>query len=112
MALAFILTMPNNNSWNRKWSGQGKCYAVIRNVGKSKASQAKAAKLAEEKSFRYDFGDGWTAAVEVRQVDNNEARQLRRQTLGFQGYDWMVSDIILHGNIGGGARAAKEGVQV
>ena len=99
MALAFILSMPSNNSWNNKWSGEGKCYAIIRNVGKSKAAQARADKLVEEKSFRYEFGDGWAAAVTVRQVENNEARQLRRQTLGFQGYDWMVDSIMEHGKI-------------
>lgn len=99
MALAFILSMPSNNSWNGKWSGADRCYAIIRNVGKAKKDKARAEKLAAEKSFRYDFGDGWTACVTVRQVENAEARQLRRQTMGFQGYDWMVDSIMEKGEI-------------
>lgn len=99
MALAFILTMPNRSSWNGRWSGDAKCYAIVRGVGRSKAAQEKAAKLAAEKSFYYNFGDGWGASVAVREVDNNEARQLRRQSLGFCGYDWMVNSILANGKI-------------
>lgn len=106
MALAFILSMPNNNAWNGRWSGQGKCYAIVRTVGRSNAAKEKAAKLAAEKSFYYDFGDGWGASVAVREVDTNEARQLRRQSLGFCGYDWMVGSILTHGKILSG-KAAK-----
>ncbi len=99
MALAFILSMPRKASWNGKWSGEGKCYAIVRKVGRSKQAKDKAAKLAAEKSFYYDFGDGWGASVAVREVDDNEARHLRRQTLGFYGYDWMVDSILEKGRI-------------
>lgn len=99
MALAFFLSMPNRSSWNGQWSGDGKCYAIVHNVGKAKAARDKAEKLAAEKSFYYNFGDGWGASVSVRVVDNNEARQIRRRSLGFCGYDWMVNSILAHGEI-------------
>ncbi len=106
MALAFILSMPNRSSWNGRWSGDGKCYAIVKPIGRSRKARAKADAILAEKSFYHNFGDGWGASVAVREVDQNEARQLRRQSLGFCGYDWMVSDILANGRIGKPAQAA------
>jgi hypothetical protein len=49
--------------------------------------------------YSYDFGDGWRASVTVRQVDEKNARKLRRQSAGFCGYDWMIREIKEHGRI-------------
>ncbi len=99
MALAFILSMPHNAASNGRWSGAGKCYAIVKPIGKAKKAVERAAALIAQKSFYYDFGDGWGASVTVREVGYNEACQLRRQTLGFYGYDWMVKSIWETGEI-------------
>jgi len=98
MTLAFILTMPGNNSWNGKWSGDGKCYAVVRSyTGK----RAKRLELIAGHSFGYNFGDGWFARVEVKTVDASESRRLRKASQGFCGYDWMIDSIVEDGKIYG-----------
>lgn len=91
--LAFILTMPGNNAWNGKWSGEGNLYAVVRS-----ATKKKIAKLAGT-SYGYDFGDGWYARVNVKAVEGAEARQLRKDTRGFCGYEWMIDSIMTYGKI-------------
>lgn len=56
----FILTMPKNNSWNGKWTGEGNLYAysqVAFRRGKPIYSNLK------EGNFYYDFGDGPGAVV-------------------------------------------------
>lgn len=84
--LRFELTMPNVGSWNGKDTGeQGEHYDFRR------VSDDLAKKL-NGKSFSYDFGDGWRAAVRVtvnRRCKNN----------GFRGYEWMVDQIIKYGEI-------------
>ena len=99
MALAFILSMPHSNAANGRWSGSGKCCAIVRPVGRSNAAKERATKILADSPFYYNFGDGWAASVSVREVDDNETKQLRRQTLGFYGYSWMVDSILAHGVI-------------
>jgi hypothetical protein len=89
--------MPNNSSWNGRWSGEGLCYARVVNVGHSKKAREKYEKLAGRHT--YNFGDGWTACVAVREVSATEAKKLRKQTVGFAGYDWMISSLQVHGEI-------------
>ena len=98
MKLAFTLTMPSNNAWNGRWTGEGKLYVKVVDVGTSKKSAEKYAPLIG-KSFSYNFRDGWRAAVSVRQVEGSEMRQLKRDSAGFCGYDWMVDSIRLYGEI-------------
>jgi len=94
--LAFELSMPSNNAWNGRWTGEGTCYAIVRSFrtgwptvdGKSIPSYA-----------HYAFGDGWAAAVTVREVDRIEAAKLRLLSQGFCGYDWMVESLIRTGAI-------------
>ncbi len=96
MILAFRLSMPGVNSWNGKWSGEGRNYVVTRPV--LKRHQAEIANHVG-KSFTYNFGDGWCASVEVTEVDSKDAAQLKRVSHGFCGYDWMVDSILSHGRI-------------
>lgn len=49
--------------------------------------------------FTYTFGDGWVAAVTVREVDAQTKRRLLKESEGFCGYDWMVDSILSHGKI-------------
>jgi len=49
--------------------------------------------------FTFAFSDGWRAAVSVGEVSRSEAARLRKHSAGFNGYDWMVKDIIELGRI-------------
>ncbi len=99
MLIAFVLTMPNNNSWNGKWSGAGRCYAVVKSVSDAKKNAAKYRAILDKRHFSYNFGDGWRASVEVFQSMPSEARRLRKHSEGFCGYDWMIDTILEHGEI-------------
>ena len=98
MTLAFLLSMPGNNAWNGKWSGEGRCYAVVKSFTGKRAQRLEA--IAGQ-SFGYNFGDGWFARIEVKAVDATEARKLRKASQGFCGYEWMIDSIIADGAIYG-----------
>lgn len=98
MILTFELSMPSVNSWSGRWSGEGKCYAIVRTFTSKKAI-AKAEEIAKVGYYHYSFGDGWAAGVSVKQVDAAEARRLRKASRGFCGYDWMVESILNKGKI-------------
>jgi len=91
--LAFVISMPNCGSWNGKFSGESNFYCAIR---KFKESEFKNEKISEiiDKSFYYNFGDGWGASVKVELIDNKTATQYRKMSSGFMGYDWMIKSII------------------
>ncbi len=91
--------MPNNSSRNGKWSGDDRCYAIVKNLGRAKKAEAKGRELLSKGRYHYDFGDGWCAAVSVSEVDAKQARHKRSKSRGFCGYDWMVDSIIDHGVI-------------
>ncbi len=114
MILCFKLSMPGNNAWNGKWSGQNKQYLKIVNFGRTKKGITKAQKILNVPAaqrhaiddsgyYSYNFGDGWRAGVSVYHIDDtypkNEPAKLRRKSDGFCGYDWMVDSIIAHGEI-------------
>ena len=88
MTLAFILTMPGCGSWNGKWSGEGKLYAITK-----KMSDAEGSRFAG-RSWSYGWPDGWRARVECRAVFGIELRKLRAASEGFCGYEWMVDSIL------------------
>lgn len=95
--IEFKLSMPGNPSWNGKWSGDEKRYALVRLV-----PDGKAAELLEASSWGYVWSDGWSARVEAREVPKGERA---KKSAGFCGYDWMVSSILAVGRIeleGGG----------
>lgn len=90
--IAFYLSFPHVGSWDGKWSGEGKLYArVYKNVEVPKERVGKV--------FTYRWDDGWEAWVEVVQVDSKEANRIRKKSVGFCGYDWMIESIIRFGEI-------------
>jgi len=93
MLLSFQLTMPNNNAWDGKWSGEGKFYYEFRNIPKSKIAEL------DGKNFYYNFGDGWGANVRVEKIDSQEKRKLQKKSAGFCGYNWMIDEILNYGRI-------------
>lgn len=96
MILSFQLSMPNNGSWNGKWSGDGQPYFKIRTLKKNQIEFLEGEK---KKSFYYDFEDGWGANVTAEIIDSVEARKRRKASQGFCSYDWMVGEILQHGRI-------------
>ena len=94
MNICFTLTMPSNNAWDGKWSGDRKSYDVIRSMRDEKAHD-----VLDRPSYYYDFGDGWCAKITVRPVGGYEMKKLRSKSAGFCGYDWMIDAIIDEGEI-------------
>lgn len=93
--LAFTLTMPSVASWNGRWSGERDLYVKTRKLTNKQLAESPL----EEKSYRYNFGDGWAANVSVRAVDSKERQQLTKRSKGFCGYEWMIDSIIENGKI-------------
>lgn len=93
--ILFELTMPNVNTWNGHWSGEGKRYYSRRTV---KAAQDPENKL-DSGYFYYNFGDGWGAGVITKRVTAAEANRAMKKSAGFQGYDWMIDEILTYGKI-------------
>ncbi len=98
ITLGFYLSMPRNNSWNGRWSGDGGKYVIIKKFTGMKGKE-KAKSLLENNSHYHDFGDGWAASVEIKQLTPEVARKDKKNSLGFCGYDWMVNSIISKGKI-------------
>lgn len=96
MHFAFVLSMPSNNSWNGKWTGEDKVYARVKSFSQ-RSWKEKCAKLVGYHS--YSFGDGWVAAVNIKVVEADEKKKLLKKTAGFCGYDWMIDSLIQHGEI-------------
>ncbi|MGQ0834991.1 MAG: hypothetical protein ACT4O5_08760 [Gammaproteobacteria bacterium] len=98
MHFAFVLTMPNNNAWNGRWSGpaEGKLYARAKSFTQ-RGYKEKLSRLVG--NHYYNFGDGWGANVEVKVITADGKRKLLKQTQGFCGYDWMIDSLIHHGRI-------------
>ncbi len=98
----FELSMPSNNAWNGKWTGDQDYYAKTRTIPASTVSELKP-------SYSYNFGDGWVARVGVRQVDGKAAAKARKRSKGFCGYEWMIDSILEHGSIVTTKAAATKG---
>ena len=96
--VAYILTMPKNNAWNGKWTGDDKLYARVRKIDERSKLPKPDLDLVGQ-SFTYDFPDGWQAQVEVKEVSASEAKQLKLKSVGFAGYDWMVASLLKNGHI-------------
>ncbi len=89
--------MPCAPSWNGKWSGDGEFYAIVQKF--SVKQYEKARKILEGEYYQYRFGDGWVAGIDAKEVDAKEAKKIKKNSLGFCGYDWMVDSIIKDGVI-------------
>lgn len=96
MLMSYELSMSSNNAWNGRWTGENDLYAVVRRYDVPPAPNGK--QLAGG-HFRYAFGDGWVAAITVREVTSTAAAKLRKQSKGFCGYEWMITSIERHGTI-------------
>jgi hypothetical protein len=83
----FILSMPGNNSWNGKWSGEDNDYSVARTLTGKKAAQLK-------NYYSYSFGDGWVAGITIRPAKTRE-----KVSNKFCGYEWMIDSILRYGEI-------------
>lgn len=99
MMLCFKLGMPSNNSWNGKWSGEGRDYRVVRKIGTSLIDICHGEEIIKNGSYYYNFGDGWSASISVTEIDSREAEKIRKKSNGFCGYDWMIDSIITWGEI-------------
>jgi hypothetical protein len=84
--MEFRLSMPVVNSWNGRWSGEDRRYAVIRNLGVRDVGV-----IGDTRSWTYAFGDGWVARVEAREMQPGERA---KKSDGFCGYDWMIDNIL------------------
>lgn len=78
----FELSMPRNNSWNGKWSGAESVYTVAKALPEAKVQGLKP-------RYTYNFGDGWVAAVSVREANPREKASGK-----FCGYEWMIDSIL------------------
>lgn len=99
MILSFELSMPRTNSWNGRWSGEGRRFVKCVNVSHTQKAIERGLKVVENGPYHYSFGDGWVAGVKVEVVDAREAAKLRKLSAGFCGYDWMIDSIREHGEI-------------
>lgn len=90
--IVFTLSMPNRNTWNGKWTGDGRVFARTR-------YDREVPKEVVGKSFLYSWPDGWTAFVTVEKMNYREANKLMKKSEGFCGYDWMIESIIRYGEI-------------
>ena len=95
MLMLFKLIMPNVGSWNNQWTSQEKIFCVVRQVHKTICEDV----LKNGPSYRYSFGDGWTAAVSCEVINASMAKKMRRLSKGFAGYDWMIDSILNHRDI-------------
>ena len=98
MILAFRLNMPGVNSWNGRWSGEGRDHVKVVTF-RGKAGNAKGQQILSHGSYHYDFGDGWRARIDVEKIDSARAARIRRGQPTFCGYCWMVDSILQFGKI-------------
>ena len=89
----FRLSMPSCGSWNGKWSGEGRNYSIAHNMTDKGADALMGGMLVRTWSHRWE--DGWCANISARIVPRGE--RLKKSD-GFSGYDWMISNIIDHGD--------------
>jgi len=86
MLLRFELTVPNVGSWNGQDTGNKNGYYIWQSVKKDRAESI------IDKSFYYNFGDGWGANIKVEKIGRSKSN-------GFRNYDWMVDEIVRYGKI-------------
>ena len=92
----FTLTMPNCGSWNGKWTGEGRVYAIAK---KAFRRGKEIYPLCKEGNYYHGWNDGWGANVEAKLVTPREAKEVMKKSKGFAGYDWMVDNILMTGKI-------------
>jgi hypothetical protein len=110
MHIAFQLSMPGNNAWNGRWSGENDLYVRVLTVSDAQKTREKFEKLIGYHT--YNFGDGWRAGIEVKEVTGAEKRQLVKKSKGFCGYEWMIDSLRYHGKIDPDARLTQSAKEV
>jgi len=88
--IEFRLDMPSRGSWDGGWSGAGRNYVIVRKLPATKAEE-----LLRQGRWLYRWDDGWCACVTAREVP--KGARLKKSD-GFSGYEWMVANIIDHGD--------------
>jgi hypothetical protein len=84
--------MPGRSSWNGGWTGEGRNYALVREL-----SDDQVAKLfARGTRWTHRWSDGWCAEVIARVVPAGE--ELTKSD-GFHGYAWMVDNLLSTGSL-------------
>ena len=99
MLICYELSMPRVNTWNGRWSGEGKLYTRIRSYKKDKGE-----KILTNGPYSYKWEDGWVARIAVRKVTAKEARKIRARSDGFLGYEWMIESVEQTGKISAPSR--------
>lgn len=82
----FRLLMPGVASWDGKWSGEERNYVLYLQL-----SEADIGRLSIPTGWYYSWDDGWCAEVRARVMEKGERR---KKSDGFNGYDWMVDNIL------------------
>lgn len=96
--VSYTLTMPRNSAWNHKWTGESNLYARVRAIRNVSWEKSKDRPLVG-KSFYHDFSDGWQACIEVKEVTEKQAKEIKKNSRGFCGYDWMITSLLYKGEI-------------
>jgi len=99
MILSFTLTMPQNNAWNGKWTGDDKNFVKTNDFRTGRLANRNANYILYKRDFKYDFGDGWIANVHIEKVSVLQAAILKKKSDGFSTYEWMIESIMQHGKI-------------
>jgi hypothetical protein len=92
----FRLTMSGCASWDGKWSGAGRNYSVVRTLTAERATELNLLPMRPfGAAWAHHWSDGWVALVKAQIVP--PGKRLKKSA-GFNGYEWMVSNIIDHGS--------------
>lgn len=98
-ALVYVLSMPGVASWNGRWSGEDRFFAIVETIPFGKKHDERAAKIIAGSPYSYAWSDGWRASVSVHLATGRDVTNARHKSQGFCGYDWMVRSIKEHGEI-------------
>ena len=91
--IEFRLTMPSTASANGRWSGEGRNYIIVKTLHDQEAAALLEGKT--ERTWFHRWEDGWGARVTARILAPGSRRP---PSDGFAGYDWMVANILAHGD--------------
>jgi len=97
----FRLSMPSRASWDGGWSGEGKHYAVVRELSDEDLARLfdrtpGGADLVEcRRSWTHRWSDGWVAEVSARIMPAGE--ELAKSD-GFHSYEWMIDNLLRTGS--------------
>ena len=82
-----------------KWNKEDRLYAVVRKFDLTKKGRALAERVLNSGGFySYVWSDGWHATITVKKLDAKQAKDTKKKSVGFCGYDWMIDNIISHGS--------------